>query len=60
MVHGSRMRGMLVLFLWIFIQGSRPSDLERVLEGVQSMVSASMNEALTKPYVREEVDVAIK
>ena len=39
---------------------SRPSDLERVLEGVQSVVTTSMNENLTKPYVREEVDVAIK
>ena len=34
--------------------------LERVLEGVQPVVSESMNEVLTRPYVREEVDVAIK
>ena len=39
---------------------SRPYDIDRVLEGVQSMVSPSMNAKLTKPYTREEVDVAIK
>ena len=39
---------------------SCPTDLERVLEGVQPVVSESMNEALTRPYVREEVDVAIQ
>ena len=39
---------------------SCPTDLERVLEGVQPVVSESMNEVLTRPYVREEVDVAIK
>ena len=39
---------------------SCPTNLERVLEGVQPMVSESMNEALTRPYVREEVDVAIQ
>ena len=39
---------------------SCPIDLERVLEGVQPVVSESMNEVLTRPYVREEVDVAIK
>lgn len=39
---------------------SNPTDLERVLAGVQTVVSAPMNDALTKPYVREEVEVAIK
>ena len=39
---------------------SCPTDLERVLEGVQPVVSESMNEVLTRPYVCEEVDVAIK
>ncbi|XP_050242446.1 uncharacterized protein LOC126691441 [Quercus robur] len=33
---------------------------ERVLAGVQPVVSTSMNEALTCPYSREEVEVAIK
>ena len=39
---------------------SNPTDLERVLEGVQPLVSNSMNEALTCLYNREEVEVAIK
>lgn len=39
---------------------SCPTNLERVQEGVQTVVSDYMNEALTRPYVREEVDVAIK
>ena len=39
---------------------SCPTDLERVLEGVQPVVSESMNEFLTRPYIREDDDVAIK
>ena len=39
---------------------SCPSELERVLEGVQPVVNDTMNADLTKPYVQEEVDVAIK
>ena len=39
---------------------SNPTDLERILEGVQPVVSNSMNEALTCLYSREEVEVVIK
>ena len=39
---------------------SNATDLERVLEGMQPVFSNSMNEALTCPYSREEVEVAIK
>ena len=39
---------------------SNPTDLERILEGVQPVVSNSMNEALTCLNSREEVEVAIK
>ncbi|XP_075656475.1 uncharacterized protein LOC142626562 [Castanea sativa] len=39
---------------------SRPHDIDRVLEGVQLVVSSSMNAELTKPYTREEVDITIK
>ena len=39
---------------------SSSHDIDRVLEGVQSVVSSSMNAELTKPYTREEVDMAIK
>ena len=46
-------------YAWLFTT-SNPTDLEKVLAGVQSVVDDSMNAALTQPYVREEVDVAIK
>ena len=39
---------------------SRPHDIDRVLEVVQLVVSSSMNAELSKPYTREEVDMAIK
>ena len=38
----------------------RPHDIDRVLEVVQLVVSSSMNAELSKPYTREEVDMAIK
>jgi len=37
-----------------------PAELERVLIGVQPVVDDSMNAALSKPFVRKEVEVAIK
>ena len=39
---------------------SNPTELERVLAGVQPVVDDFMNEALLQPSVREEVEVAIK
>ena len=39
---------------------SSSHDIDRVLEGVQSLVSSSMTAKLTKPYTREEVNMAIK
>ena len=46
-------------YAWLFTT-SKPTNLDRVLTGVQSVVDDSMNAALTKLYVREEVDVSIK
>ena len=46
-------------YAWLFTT-SNPTDLEKVLARVQSVVDDSMNATLTKPYVREEVDDAIK
>lgn len=54
------MRLLFLIFLLIIIPGCLPLQIDRVLEGVQSMVSSSMNAELTKPYTREEVDMAIK
>ena len=46
-------------YAWLFTT-SNPTNLNRVLTGVQSMVDDPMNVALTKLYVCEEVDVSIK
>ena len=43
-----------------FFTTSNPAELERVLVGVQPVVDDSMNAALSKPFVWEEVEVAIK
>ena len=39
---------------------SNGHDIDRVLEGVNKVVSDDMNVELLKPYSKEEVDVAIK
>ena len=39
---------------------SNPQNLERVLEGIQEVVSRDMNSKLTAPYKAEEVELAIK
>ena len=39
---------------------SNGHDIDRILEGVNKVVSDSMNFELLKPYNKEEVDVAIK
>ena len=39
---------------------SNPHELDRVLEGVQRVVTVDMNAELVKPYTMEEVDIAIK
>ena len=46
-------------YAWLFTT-SNPAELERVLAGLQPVVDDSMNVALSKPFVREEVEVAIK
>ena len=46
-------------YAWLFTT-SNPTNLNRVLTGVQSMVDDPMNVALTKLCVCEEVDVSIK
>ena len=43
-----------------FFTTSNPAELERVLVGVQPVVDDSMIAALSKPFVWEEVEVAIK
>ena len=43
-----------------FFTTSNPAELERVLVGVQPVVDDSMNATLSKPFVWEEVEVAIK
>ena len=39
---------------------SNPQNLEKVLEGIQEVVSRDMNSKLTAPYKAEEVELAIK
>ena len=46
-------------YAWLFTT-SNLAELERVLAGLQPVVDDSMNAALSKPFVREEVEVAIK
>ena len=53
-------RAIFVDFYTRLFSSSNPTDLERILEGVQPVVSNSMNEALTCLYSREEVEVVIK
>ena len=39
---------------------SNPHDLDRILDGVQIMVTEEMRAQLDKPYTRKEVGVAIR
>ena len=39
---------------------SNPCNLERILEGIQPVVTEDMRIALAKPFVVEEVECAIK
>ena len=52
--------GIFVDFYTRLFTSSNPTELERVLAGVQPVVDDFMNEALLQPFVREEVEVAIK
>ena len=59
MTEDSAISDIFVEFYSRLFTSSMLHDIERVLEGVQSVVSSSMNVELTKPYTREEVDEAI-
>ena len=39
---------------------SNPYDFERILDGVEEVVTEDMRRDLARPYTTEEVDVAIK
>ena len=46
-------------YAWLFTTFN-PAKLERVLDGVLPVVDDTMNVASLQPFVREEVEVAIK
>ena len=46
-------------YAWLFTTFN-PAKLERVSDGVQPVVDDTMNVASLQPFVREEVEVAIK
>lgn len=54
------MSSIFVDFYTRLFTSSNAHDIDRVLEGVNKVVSDSMNAELLMPYSKEEVDVAIK
>ena len=52
--------GMLTTFYVDLFTSSNPHDLERALDGVQSVVTEEMRIDLARPYTVEEVEFAIK
>ena len=52
--------GMLTAYFAELFTSSNPHDLDRVLDGVQSVVTDDMRADLAKPYMMEEVEFAIK
>ena len=52
--------GMLMKFYANLFTSSNPCNLERILEGIQPVVTEDMRIALAKPFVVEEVECAIK
>ena len=52
--------GMLIEFYENLFTSSNPCHLERILEGVQPMVTEDMRTGLAKPFTVEEVECAIK
>ena len=52
--------GMLMKFYANLFTSSYPCNLERILEGIQPVVTEDMRIALAKPFVVEEVECAIK
>ena len=54
------MSSIFVDFYTRLFTSSNAHDIDRVLEGVNKVVSDNMNAELLMPYSKEEVDVAIK
>ena len=52
--------GVFVDFYTKLFSSSGVTNIDRVLEGVQKVVTDDMNAELQKLYTKEEVDVAIK
>ena len=51
---------MLIEFYANLFTSSNPCHLERILEGVQPMVTEDMRTGLAKPFTVEEVECAFK
>lgn len=64
MEYGRRMKkvflGLLASFYTQLFTSSNPHDLERILDGVQAVVTDKMMADLAQPYIIEEVNVEIK
>ena len=52
--------GLLTDFYEKLFKSSNPHNMDRVVDGVQKVVTNSMNADLTKPYSADEVERAIK
>ena len=52
--------GMFTAYFAKLFTSSNPHDSDRVLDGVQNVVTDDMRADLAKPYLMEEVEFAIK